>query len=130
MSENKENKVTQERINEFIENLTEDQKEVYQYLASYMYSKGAEASEEKNDRTVFTNPRECDIDSLLEVDAFSDEFDRGVKTAMYYAGLTEVLVASGLSMEIVEGIILNEFAMGKKKEVDLEAILEKEANTF
>jgi hypothetical protein len=132
-----------ERIKDFMDRLSDEDREVVDNITSSMYEAGMEegmetAMEEiknnKQNRTTFGEPQPEDIKDLISL--FPDmleSYNEGLKEALKYAGMVNVLSAVGIDIQTLQTIILNDMALKKQaetEEVDIESIIEEEARKY
>ena len=130
-----------ERIKDFMSRLSDEDRVLMDDITESMYESGIIEGMEKasnetgsEGKTTFGVPQPEDIKDLISLfPDMLDSYNDGVKEALRYAGMVNVLSAVGVSIEVLETLIMNDMALKKQatvEEVDIESILEEEARKY
>lgn len=129
---------TQEEVNQFMESLNEHDRAIFDDIIGGVYAQGKEAGKrDVKERTTFCNPYIMNIGQVLleeETEELEDSYREGMKIALKYAGMVNILASVGVSMEAIETIVINDMAIKGKEEIDSyvdeEDYIDKESMKF
>ena len=123
-----------ERIKDFMSRLSDEDRILMDDITESMYESGIIEGMEKASNENIGEPQPEDIKDLISLfPEMLESYNEGLKEALRYAGMVNVLSAVGLSVEMLENLILNDMALKKQatvEEVDIESILEEEARKY
>ena len=107
---------TEEDITAFMDGLNEHDRAVFDDIVGGVYMQGKHAGENKQsgERTTFSQPFIDNIGQLLldeDNEELAKSYDEGMKVALKYAGMVNVLASVGVSMEAIETIVINDMAI-------------------
>ena len=130
-----------ERIKDFMSRLSDEDRILMDDITESMYESGIIEGMEKasneigtEGKTTFGTPQTEDIKDLISLfPEMLESYDDGVKEALRYAGMVNVLSAVGVDMQTLQTLILNDMALKKQatvEEIDIESMLEEEARKY
>lgn len=137
-----------EKVKDFMESLSDGQREVMDIISDGIYEAGytegvedyteqmqGKLEKRQEDRTTFGEPQPEDIKELISMfPEMLESYDEGVKEALKYAGMVNVLAKVGLSMETLESLIANDMVLKRQGQLqeggDLESIIEEESRKY
>ena len=130
-----------ERIKDFMSRLSDEDRILMDDITESMYESGIIEGIEKasneigtEGKTTFGVPQPEDIKDLISLfPEMLESYNDGVKEALKYAGMVNVLSAVGVDIQTLQTLILNDMALKKQatvEEIDIESMLEEEARKY